>query len=248
MGIENVEGISLGMTEPVSGTVPGARIVASVKWYDATKGFGFLAPGGGLPDIFCPASALEAVGLATLLDGAPATCEVTQGGRGPQVARIHAVDFPDATPVQAPGDGRATAERGLPQPDAGASGGPVTGTVKWFMPTKSDGFLERRDGSGDLFCHLTAVRASSYETLVQGATVSCEVVDTERGPQVSPILAVDDPPSLSQGQADAWLYFCEDFLAVYDNRLRKLTDWILLHASPGRRCDDSTGGRGVTRS
>ena len=203
MGMDVMEGSSLGMTERVIEAVPGARMVASVKWYDAAKGFGFLAPGGGLPDIFCPASALEAVGLATLVDGASVTCEVTQGGKGPQVARIHAVEFPSAASVQAPGNGRATAERGLPQPYAGARGGPVTGTVKWFMPTKGYGFLERRDGSGDLFCHLTAVQASGYETLVQGATVTCEVVDTERGAQVSRIIAVDGPPGRSGGAADS---------------------------------------------
>ena len=191
------------MTEPVIEAVRGARMVASVKWYDATKGFGFLAAGGGLPDIFCPGSALEAVGLAILLDGASVTCEVTRGGRGPQVARTHAVDFPSAAPVHGPGDGRATAERESPQPDAGPSGGPVTGTVKRFMPTKGYGFLERRDGSGDLFCHLTAVQASGHETLVQGATVTCEVVDTERGAQVSRIPAVEDPPGPAGGAADS---------------------------------------------
>ena len=58
------------MTERVSGAAPGARMEASVKWYDAAKGFGFLAPGGGLPDIFCHVSALEAVGLDILLDRA----------------------------------------------------------------------------------------------------------------------------------------------------------------------------------
>lgn len=190
------------MTEPVSGTAPGARVVASVKWYDAAKGFGFLAPGGGLPDIFCHASALEAVGLETLLDGTTVTCEAVRGDRGPQVARIHAVDFSTASPVSEPGDGRTIEDRSSPRPDAGARSGPITASVKWFMPTKGYGFLERGDGSGDVFCHLTAVRASGHETLLQGAAVTCEVVDTGRGPQVSRILEVDDPPDWGGGAAN----------------------------------------------
>ena len=193
-----MEGTFPGMTEPVSGAARGARMVASVKWYDAAKGFGFLAPGGGLPDIFCHVSALEAVGLETLLDGATVTCEAVRGDRGPQVARIHAVDFSTASPVPEPGDGRTIEDRSSTRPDAGARGGRITALVKWFMPTKGYGFLERGDGSGDVFCHLTAVRASGYETLLQGAAVTCELVDTGRGPQVSRILAVDDPSGLGR--------------------------------------------------
>ena len=67
-------GKSFRMTELVSRAAPGARIVATVTWYDVAKGYGFLTPGGGLPDIFCHVSALQDVGLDTLLQGATVTC------------------------------------------------------------------------------------------------------------------------------------------------------------------------------
>ena len=190
------------MTAPNSATVPAARVVATVDWYDAAKGYGFLTPGGGLPDIFCHASALERVGLATLLDGATVTCEAMQGDRGPQVARILAVDFSTSSPIPVPGDRGMESDRDLPRPAAPTGTGPVRTRVKWFLPSKGYGFLERGDGSGDVFCHLTAVQASGREFLPQGATVTCEVAETERGPQVTRILAVDDPPDRDAAAED----------------------------------------------
>ena len=75
------------MRELVSRAALGARMIASVKWYNVSKGYGFLTPGDGLPDIFCFVSVLQDVGLDTLLQGATVTCEVVQGNRGPQVAK-----------------------------------------------------------------------------------------------------------------------------------------------------------------
>ena len=65
--------------------------------------------------------------------------------------------------------------------------------MKWFLPEKGYGFLQREDGSGDLFCHMGPVAAAGLETLPQGALVSCEVAQGNRGPHVSRILGVDPP-------------------------------------------------------
>ena len=65
--------------------------------------------------------------------------------------------------------------------------------VKWFHADKGYGFLKREDGSGDVFCHLTAVQASGHDTLARGAAVACEIVQSDRGPQVSQILPVEPP-------------------------------------------------------
>ena len=85
-----------------------------MKWYDVAKGYGFMTPGDGLSDIFCHGSVLRGVGLDTLLDGATITCEVVQGDRGPQVARIHAVDFSTASVMPAPGNGQMREQRVAP--------------------------------------------------------------------------------------------------------------------------------------
>ena len=63
-----------------------------------------LDPGDGAPAVFCPRSALEAVGLDVLLAGAKVACETVDGRHGPEVSRIHAVDFSTASPRTAPPD------------------------------------------------------------------------------------------------------------------------------------------------
>ena len=64
------------MAEGGSGAVPGATVVATVKWYDPVKGYGFLTPADGSHDLFCQLSAVGRAGLLTLAEGATVTCEV----------------------------------------------------------------------------------------------------------------------------------------------------------------------------
>ena len=186
------------MTYPFSGPDTGTRISATVKWYDPAKGYGFLVPDDGSPDIFCRASVLATVGLSTLLAGATVECDIGQGARGPEVSRILAVDF-SATPpgaahsVRPPAERLTTAGPGMVRAGPAASDGRIRALVKWFDPGKGYGFLEPEDGSSDLFCHLSAVQASGRDTLHQDAAVTCEVVQGDRGPQVSRILSVGPP-------------------------------------------------------
>ena len=186
------------MTNPTSGPGAGPRILATVKWSDTAKGYGFLVPGDGSPDIYCRESALIAVGLDTLLAGATVTCETAQGQRGPEVSRILSIDFSSAaprtaSPVRPPAGGGIATGPGAAQAGAAASGRRVRALVKWFMPNKGYGFLEPEDGSADLFCHLSAVQASGRDTLPEGAAVTCEVTQGDRGPQVSQIFSVEPP-------------------------------------------------------
>ncbi len=196
------------MTYPFSNSGAGARISATVKWYNPAKAFGFLAPEDGSPDIYCRDSALAAVGLETLLAGATVDCETVRGQRGPEVSRILAVDFSTASPrtesfARAPGNGRIAPEPGIGEagPAEAGPGRRIAALVKWFMPMKGYGFLEPEDGSPDVFCHISAVEASGRDTLPQGAVVICEIVQGDRGPQVSRIVEVGPPPT-GHGPAD----------------------------------------------
>ena len=194
------------MTNSISASAAGTRISAPVKWYDPAKGYGFLIPGDGLPDIFCRQPALAAVGLDTLLAGATVECQTAQGQRGPEVSRILAVNFSTAAPhnesfARPAGNGSTPAGPGPDRVGTAATGRPVRALVKWFLSSKGYGFLEPEDGSADLFCHLTVVEASGHRILPQGATVNCEVLPGDRGPQVSRILTVEPPPN-GTGPAD----------------------------------------------
>ena len=193
------------MTDQCSNADAGARVSATVKWYDPAKACGFLAPDDGSADIYCRASALAAVGLDTLLAGATVDCDTVHGERGPEVSRILAVDFSAASPRtasfgRAPGAGRAADGSGIGGGEAGP-GRRISALVKWFTPSKGYGFLEPEDGSPDVFCHISAVEAFGRETLPQGGVVTCEIVSGDRSPKVSRILSVE-PSATGHGPAE----------------------------------------------
>ncbi|MDA3642490.1 cold-shock protein [Saccharopolyspora indica] len=60
----------------------------TVKWFNAEKGFGFIAPDDGGPDVFVHYSAIEASGFRELSEDQHVTYEVTQGPKGPQAASV----------------------------------------------------------------------------------------------------------------------------------------------------------------
>ena len=66
----------------------GAQARALVKWFNVTKGFGFVAPVDGSPDAFLHISVLNRAGLQELVDGTEIVCNISQGPKGPQVTRI----------------------------------------------------------------------------------------------------------------------------------------------------------------
>ncbi|MDQ3986363.1 MAG: cold-shock protein [Actinomycetota bacterium] len=66
----------------------------------------------------------------------------------------------------------------------------ATGTVKWFNEAKGYGFITPEDGSKDLFVHFSNIQTDGYKTLVEGATVTFEARQGQKGPEavsVSPV-------------------------------------------------------------
>ena len=62
--------------------------MGTVKWYDPTKGFGFITLDGGTKDAFVHATALERSGLANLAEGQRVNVQVAQGQKGPEVRSL----------------------------------------------------------------------------------------------------------------------------------------------------------------
>ena len=61
------------------------------------------------------------------------------------------------------------------------------GTVKWFNASKGFGFIEQEDGA-DVFVHHSAIQADGYKTLDEGASVTFEVVDGQKGPAAANVV------------------------------------------------------------
>ncbi|MEU6266217.1 cold-shock protein [Saccharopolyspora shandongensis] len=60
----------------------------TVKWFNSEKGFGFIAPDEGGPDVFVHYSAIDAGGFRSLEENQQVTYEVSQGPKGPQADAV----------------------------------------------------------------------------------------------------------------------------------------------------------------
>ncbi len=59
-----------------------------VKWFNESKGYGFIEPDGGGRDVFVHYSAIQGEGYKTLSEGQLVEFEITQGEKGPQAANV----------------------------------------------------------------------------------------------------------------------------------------------------------------
>jgi cold shock protein len=62
--------------------------IGTVKWFNSSKGFGFITPDGGGEDVFAHFSAIQAQGFKTLAENQKVSFDVTSGPKGKQAANI----------------------------------------------------------------------------------------------------------------------------------------------------------------
>ena len=68
-----------------------AKIKGQVKWFNESKGFGFITPADGSKDVFVHFSAIQGNGFKTLAEGQKVEFTVVQGQKGPQAENIVAL-------------------------------------------------------------------------------------------------------------------------------------------------------------
>jgi CspA family cold shock protein len=66
------------------------RVIGTVKWFNGSKGYGFIAREGG-PDVFVHFSAIEGEGFRNLNEGQRVEFTIEQGPKGPQAANVRAI-------------------------------------------------------------------------------------------------------------------------------------------------------------
>jgi CspA family cold shock protein len=64
--------------------------IGTVKFFNTTKGFGFISPDGGAKDVFVHATAVEAAGMSSLQEGQRVSFEIQPDERGPKAVNLSA--------------------------------------------------------------------------------------------------------------------------------------------------------------
>ena len=113
------------------------EVSGSVKWFDPSKGYGFIAPDEGLPDVLLHVTCLRRGGFQTACEGARVVCEVVRSSKGLQAVRVCSMDNSTAIPPsQLP---QRTHVVATPRERLGKSGckvvQPITGV--WLSYTRS---------------------------------------------------------------------------------------------------------------
>jgi cold shock protein len=170
---------ALQASEPVS---------AIVKWFNAEKGFGFVAVVGG-SEAFLHIRQLEAAGHSTLPEGATLKVRVGPGQKGPEVTEVIEVDTSTAQGTSTKA-GRSAPRASSQQPGVG----PTTeciGSVKAYNVERGFGFVGQDGGGKDVFVHARTLQRGGLGELAEGQRVRMQTAQGQKGLEARSIELLD---------------------------------------------------------
>ena len=178
------EGILEEMVSTAAESLPeGVRCTGRVKWFDATRGFGFLVSDDCDGDILIHFSVLKEHGRRSLPEGATVECIAAHQDRGFQARKILSIDISTALPLP-PRPVHASNERADRKALADSAGEYEAVEVKWFNRVKGYGFLNRAgegEDAEDIFVHMETVRQSQIIDLQPGQQLEARIAEGRKG-------------------------------------------------------------------
>ena len=150
------------------------EISGVIKWFDVSKGFGFIVPDNGMPDVLLHVTCLRRDGFHTAYEGARVICEVLQRPKGLQAFRVLSMDESTAIhPSQ------------MPPARTHVSVTPTSGLeramVKWFNRLRGFGFLTCGEGTPDIFIHMETLRRYGIAELPPARPCWCAMAQAPKG-------------------------------------------------------------------
>ena len=157
-----------------------ARYSGTVKWFDITRGFGFLVADDRAGDILIHFSVLQPHGRRSLPEGARVECLAVRRDRGLQASEVLSIDL--STAVEPPPRQQAAADRVDPVALLEEAGPFEPVVVKWFNRLKGYGFLMRESDSADIFVHMETLRRAGVYEIEPDQPLRARVVEGRKGP------------------------------------------------------------------
>lgn len=160
------------------------EVAGAIKWFDISKGYGFIVPDGGAGDVLLHVTTLRRSGFQTAHEGARVVCEAQRGPKGLQVFRVISMD--DSTAIHP-----SQSSAGRTHVQVTPVGGYEIAIVKWFNRVKGFGFLTRGEGTDDIFLHMETVRRFGLAELKPGDSVLVRYGDGPKGLMAAEVRALD---------------------------------------------------------
>jgi CspA family cold shock protein len=159
-----------------------------VKWFDTTKGYGFVVAEDGEGDILLHGNVLRVFGFTSVAEGAEIVLKVQATERGRQ-----ALEVMDIVPTAAPSPDAVIAV-----PSEAAGGPLLPARVKWFDRVKGFGFVNVYGRTEDVFLHMETLRQYGYGEVLAGDVLAVRITAGPRGPMVYEVRSWDYVARLRQ--------------------------------------------------
>ena len=155
-----------------------------VKWFDPSKGYGFVVPDDGGADILLHVAVVRASGFQRVLNDATIRVEEACAGRGRQATSILEIDEstavnPDLTPPRTyfPVAAESKWQKAI---------------VKWFNRVRGYGFVSTCNDEPDIIVHINTVKKYGFVSLAPGQVVEIKWGTQPQGRAVAALRLIDD--------------------------------------------------------